>query len=123
MKSIGQTTWLIPDAYWPQFSNGKFPSHESVCLLNTGDKDATVALTLYFEDRDPMTGFTVTCGAKRTNHARLDKLKDKNGKTVPQGVPYAILVESNIPIVVQYSRMDTTQPEMALMTCVGYAAS
>ncbi len=121
MKAIGQTTWLIPDGYWPQFSTGKFPSHEAVCILNTGDKDATVEITLFFEDRAPLTGFTVTCPAQRTNHARMDKLKDKAGKPIPQGVPYAILAESNVPIVVQYSRMDTTQPEMALMTCVGYA--
>ena len=122
MKAVGAMTWLIPDGYWPQFSNGKFPSHEAVCILNTGDKDATVKLTLFFEDRDPMVGFMVSCAAQRTNHARLDKLKDAKGNPVPQGVPYAILAESSVPVVVQYSRMDTTQPEMALMTAIAFHA-
>ena len=120
MKALGETTWLIPDGYWQEFSTGKFPSHEAVCILNTGDKDAVVNMTLYFEDREPMVGFKASCGARRTNHARMDKLKNESGQSVPKGVPYAILVESNVPVVIQYSRMDTTQAEMALMTAIAY---
>jgi hypothetical protein len=122
MKSYGSTTWLIPDGYWQEFSTGKFPSHEAVCVLNTGDKDAEIDMTLYFEDREPMTGFKVKCPARRTNHARMDKVKSESGKAVPKGVPYAILVESSVPVVIQYSRMDTTQAEMALMTAIAFHA-
>lgn len=122
MKSLGTTTWLIPDAYWPEFSSGKFPSHESVCILNTGDTDAVVSMTLYFEDRDPMTGFKAVCPARRTNHARMDKIKNKDGQSVPKAIPYAILVESSVPVVIQYSRMDTTQAEMTLMTAIAFHA-
>ncbi|HYF48895.1 MAG TPA: sensory rhodopsin transducer [Planctomycetota bacterium] len=116
----GSKTWLIPDGYFPKFSSGKFRSHESVCLLNTGKAGARVNFTLYFEDRAPMKGFSVVCPAERTIHARMDKIKNKGGKPVPKGVPYAILVQSNRPVVVQYSRMDTTQPAMALMSTMGY---
>jgi hypothetical protein len=31
-------------------------------------------------------------------------------------------VESDVPIVVQLSRMDVTQPNLALMTTMGYPA-
>ena len=122
MKSLGATTWLIPDGYWQTFSTGKFPSHEAVCVLNTGDADAKLNITLYFEDREPMTEFIASCGARRTNHVRMDKLKNSKAEAVPKGVPYAILVESSTPVVIQYSRMDTTQAEMALMTAIAFHA-
>ncbi|MFC7395078.1 sensory rhodopsin transducer [Scopulibacillus cellulosilyticus] len=120
MLHYGEKVWLISDAYLPEHSSGRFPSHESVCLLNTGETDAKVHITLYFEDKEPMTGFKINCLASRTLHVRMDQLTSEDGQSVPVGVPYAILVESDQPIVVQYSRMDTSQPEMALMTTMAY---
>jgi hypothetical protein len=35
-------------------------------------------------------------------------------------VPYAMMVNSGENIIVQYSRMDTTQAEMALMTTMAF---
>ncbi|MBO4407258.1 MAG: sensory rhodopsin transducer, partial [Clostridia bacterium] len=35
MKAYGKKTWLIGDAYWDSHSNGIYPSHESICVLNT----------------------------------------------------------------------------------------
>lgn len=118
--SAGSKVWFVPDAYYPTISNGHFPSHESICVLNPGDKAAEVDITLYFEDRDKMTGFKAVCPAERTNHIRMDKLKDANGDGVPKGVPYAMMVTSSEKVIVQYSRMDTTQAEMALMTTMAY---
>lgn len=56
----------------------------------------------------------------RTNHIRLDKIKNKNGQTIPKDVPYALLVESDVEIVAQHSRMDVSQAEMTLMTTIAY---
>lgn len=120
-KAYGKKTWLISDGFWHSKSNGLFPSHESICVLNTSDKAATINITLFFEDRDEMSGFKVTCPARRTVHIRMDKQKNDKGQTVPQDVPYAMLVESDIELVVQYSRMDTSQSEMAVMTTIAYA--
>ncbi len=116
----GSKTWFVPDAYYPEKSNGLFPSHEAICVLNTGEKDAELEITLYFEDRDKMTGFRAVCPAGRTRHIRMDRLKDTAGNGVPQAVPYAMTVESSENIVVQYSRMDTSQAEMALMTTIAF---
>ena len=55
--STGKCEWLIPDAFFPVKDNGDYVSHEAICILNTGDEDATVDFTLYFEDREPMEGF------------------------------------------------------------------
>jgi hypothetical protein len=90
-------------------------------VLNPGKVDAHLNITLYFEDRDKMEGFKAECKAERTHHIRMDKLKNELNQGVPMGVPYAMMVISDVAIIVQYSRMDTTQAEMALMTTMAYA--
>ena len=89
-------------------------------MLNTGDEDAEIRITLYFEDREPMDAFITACPARRTHHIRMDKLKDQNGRAVPIGVPYAALLVSSAPIVAQYSRIDTTQPNETFATTMAY---
>ena len=42
------------------------------------------------------------------------------GMLIPKGTPYALEVESNLPIIVQFSRMDATQPANTLMTTMAY---
>lgn len=118
--SCGKCEWFIPDAFFPVKDNGDYVSHEAICLLNTGDKDANVEFTLYFENDEPMKGFSAVCKAERTNHVRMDKIVSIDGKKVPRGVPYAVLVKSDNPIVVQYSRCDTTQSELAFMGVIAY---
>ena len=120
-KKYGSKVWFIPDGYYPPVSNGTvYNSHEAICVLNTGKVNANIKITLYFEDRDKMDGFKAVCNAERTNHIRMDKLRDADGNGVPMGVPYAMMVESDADIVVQYSRLDTTQAEMALMTTMAF---
>ncbi len=116
----GKKLWLLGDGYWDSHSNGLFDSHESICVLNTSDRDATLNMTLYFEDCDPMCNFIAKCGARRTHHVRMDKLLNADGLPVPQDKPYAIMVESDVPVIVQYSRLMSSQPELGLMTTMGY---
>jgi len=120
MKAYGKKTWLIPDTYLNSTSKNDMISHEAICVINTSDTDAEIKLTLFFEDRECDTSFKSQCMARRTHHIRMDKIRNADGKGVPYDVPYAVLVESNTPIVVQYSRLDTSQVEMALMTTIAY---
>jgi len=119
METYGKRTWLIPDAFYPSVSTN-FKSHESVCVINTSGSTAKIKLTLLFEDRDLMDCFESTCGAGKTHHIRMDRIIGKNGETVPQDVPYAILVESSVEIVTQYSRLDTTQPAYSFLSTMAY---
>lgn len=116
----GAKVWFVPDCYYPSKSSGEQKSHEAICVLNPGKKDADIDITIYFEDRDCMMGFKAVCKAERTNHIRMDKLKNENGEGVPMDVPYAVMVRSNVEIIAQYSRMDTSQAEMALMTTIAF---
>ena len=84
-------------------------SHEASCLLNTSNEDAQVRFTFYFEDREPVGPVDVTLSARRTRHVRLDDPSQIGGVELPRGVPYAYSVESDVPIVVQHSRLDTSE--------------
>ena len=118
-KALGSRIWLIPDCYYPSTSSpGHYVSHEAICVLNVGDKDAHLKLTLYFEDRDPIRSFKAVCKAERTNHIRLTKLGREWQFNSPD-VPYAVMVESDQPVVVQYSRL-IPQAEMSLMTTMAH---
>ncbi len=115
----GHTTWYIPDCYWPtDGTDAPYVSHESICVLNPSDQDARLSITLFFEDREPIEGFTALCAARRTHHVRMDRQVSAGGVAVPRGVPYAAVVVSSAPVFVQYSRCDTTQTQMAFMTAI-----
>lgn len=116
----GKCEWFIPDAYYPETDNGSYVSHEAVCVLNTGDEDANIDITLYFENKEPKTGFHAFCGARRTMHIRMDRIVADDGSKVERGLPYAMVVKSSVPIVCQYSRCDTTQGELAFMGLLAY---
>ena len=116
----GKNVWLVPDGYMSDTEKGGLVSHEAMCVLNLSGKDASIDITLYFEDSEPMRGIHAVCRHERANHIRLDKVVTEDGRKIPQNTPYAVLVESDRPVVVQASRLDVSQPEYALMTTIAY---
>jgi hypothetical protein len=115
----GKRKWFVPDAYLPTESSGSAVSHEASCLLNTADEDAHVRFTFYFEDCEPVGPVDVMLGARRTWHVRLDDPSQIGGVELPRGVPYAYTVECDVPIVVQHSRLDTSEG-YALFTTIAH---
>ena len=39
---------------------------------------------------------------------------------MPRDTDYASLIESDVPVVVQHTRLDSRQPELAIMTTLAY---
>jgi hypothetical protein len=123
MTPIGRRRWAIAEGYVPSRSTGEgrsFESHETACLLNAGDRDATVAITLFFADREPAGPYRVTVPARRTLHLRFNDLSDP--QPVPRDTDYASVIESDVPIVVQHTRLDSRQAELALLSTIAFAA-
>lgn len=121
-QTTGARLWIVPDGYLPSRSTGDLPSHESTCVLNLSARQAVVKLTVFFEDREPLGGFRAVCPPKRTIHIRLDALKNDRRQSIPTGIPFALKVESSVPVVVQHTRLDSTQPALALMTTMAFPA-
>jgi hypothetical protein len=123
-RAVGRTCWAIPEGYIPGDSTGEgpaFESHETACILNTGDHDAHVEITIYFKDRDPAGPYTRTVPARRTLHLRFNDLDDP--EPVPRDTDYAALFESDVPIVVQHTRLDSRQAELALLSTMAFPAN
>jgi hypothetical protein len=118
--AVGKHQWFVPDAFLPSDSSHGVASHEAACLLNVGELDANVRFTFYFEDREPLGPVTVTLDARRARHVRLDDPRAIGGIELPRGVPYAYAVESDVPIVLQHSRLDTSAGAYTLFTTIGY---
>ncbi|QHT62394.1 hypothetical protein GXP70_22025 [Paenibacillus lycopersici] len=119
-QAIGEKHWIIPDGFIPPASApGAYESHESICVLNCASEEARLTITIFFEDRDPLENIAYVVPGRRTKHIRTSSLS-ANGASIPVGVPYAIEVLSDVPVIVQYSRLDATQAENALMSVVAY---
>ena len=109
--------WYIADMFWPAEGEiNTYNSHESICVLNTSKQDAEIKITLYYEDADPVLLEPVCCAAQRTHHIRMDKIKDCDGNHIRREVPYAACVKSDVKLIVQYTRLDTVQPNCSLMS-------
>ena len=122
MKPLGKKNWIIAEGYIPSYGTGKepeFASHETACFLNTSDQDAHVRITIFFSDKDPVGPYEVTVPARRTKHLRFNDLKDP--QEVPRDTDYASLIESDIPVVVQHTRLDSRQAENALLSTIAYS--
>lgn len=121
---IGRKYWAIAEGYIPPSSHGPEPemtSHETACLLNTSEQDAHVRIMIYFANRDPVGPYQITVPAKRTMHVRFNDLRDP--APVPRGTDYASTIESDVPIVVQHTRLDSRQAANALITTIAYAGN
>jgi hypothetical protein len=124
MDAIGRRRWAIPEGYIPsesRFSDRALVSHETACILNVGDRDAKVALTIYFADREPVGPYKISVGARRTLHLRFNDLDDP--EPIPRDTDYASVFESDVPIIVQHTRLDSRRAELALLSTVAYAES
>src|SRR3954471_7646000 len=119
--AIGARTWAIAEGYIPSASTGEGPaleSHEAACMLNPGAEPAQVEITVYFADRDPAGPYRLTVPARRTAHARFHDLEDP--EPVPRDTSYAAVIDSDQPIVVQHTRLDSRQPALALLSTVAH---
>jgi hypothetical protein len=122
MAEIGKRSWAIAEGWIPGSSHGPAPqltSHETVCVLNAGDRDAHIELTLYFADHDPVGPYRFTVPARRTRHVRFNDLTDP--APVPRETDYASVLVSDVPVVVQHTRLDSRQAENALLSTIAYA--
>lgn len=121
MEPIGRRRWVIAEGYIPSKSHGPEPqmtSHETMCILNSSDQDATVQVTIFYADREPVGPYIIQVPARRTKHVRFNDLKDP--APIPVDTDYSSLIDSNVRIVVQHTRLDSRQAENALFSTMAF---
>jgi hypothetical protein len=122
-RAIGHRRWAIAEGYIPAQSTGTTPqleSHETVCILNAGGADAHITVMVYFRERAPAGPFRFTVPAERTRHIRFNDFRDP--ETIPRDTDYSSVIESDVPIVVQHTRLDSRQPALALLSTIAFAS-
>jgi hypothetical protein len=122
MEPIGRKRWAIAEGYIPSrssFSEPALVSHETACILNAGDRQAHVDITLFFADREPVGPYRVTISPRRTLHLRFNDLKEP--AAVPRDTDFSSVFEADVPIIVQHTRLDSRHAEVSLLSTTAYA--
>lgn len=124
MSVIGRRQWAIAEGYIPPYSNGPAPqmvSHEAICILNSGDAEAHVDILIYYEGCEPVGPYHFTIAPRRTCHLRFNNFEDP--EKIQLDTPFSSVITSDVPIVVQHSRLDSRQAENALLSTIAFPGS
>jgi hypothetical protein len=117
MEPIGRKHRAIAEGSMPSqssFSHRALICHEPAGILNAGDRDAHVRVTVFFVDREPVGPYGVTVTSRRTLHLRFNDLKDP--EPIPCDADYASVFESDVPIVLRHTRLDSRHAELSLLS-------
>ena len=121
MKPIGERRWAIAEGYIPTWSHGPEPqmkSHETACILNASDQDAHIRIMVFFADKEAAGPYEITVPARRTKHIRFNDLQQP--QAIPPGTDFSSVIESDVPVVVQHTRLDSRQDANALLSTIAY---
>jgi hypothetical protein len=122
MVTIGRRRWVIAEGYLPgrtQSGSRELASHETACILNASDEPARVRITIFYADREPGGPYELVVPARRTAHVRFDDLSEP--EPIPRATDFSSLIESEVPIVVQHTRLDNRSGAIALMSTIAWS--
>jgi hypothetical protein len=121
MRPIGRRRWVIAEGYLPgppPAGPRALVSHETACILNASDQPAHVRITIFFADREPAGPYELDVPPRRTAHLRFDDLSAP--APIPRETDFSSVIESDVPIVVQHTRLDARSGSIALMTTTAW---
>ena len=113
----GKKVWVFPDTELPPEGVNIIPGHESVIVTNVTDKTAHIKFTLIYTDKAPVS-FEQTVDSMRVRCFRTNQEKDFGEYTAVMGEQYAIMLESDVPVIAQYGRAEPRA--VAFYTTPGY---
>ncbi|HEY9885708.1 MAG TPA: sensory rhodopsin transducer [Vampirovibrionales bacterium] len=127
LTGLGKKIWVIPEGYIPEYSSLKkgkhnysdkaLESHETFCVLNTNTVDAHIQLTIFFSDKDPIDTYKLVVPARRTKHFRFNDLAEP---MIEEGTDFSSVIQSDVPVIVQHTRLDSRQAEISLLSTIAY---
>ncbi|HET7320883.1 MAG TPA: sensory rhodopsin transducer [Longimicrobiaceae bacterium] len=122
MQPIGRKSWVIPGGHIPLESTGReptFTSNDLLCVLNAGGRMANLRMTLHYPMHDPVGPYPFTIAPERMRHIRFNDLIDP--VSMPLEMDYAAVIESDVPVVVQFGRLNTARKALATFSTLGFA--
>jgi len=118
---VGKRVWVFADGDLPPHPSGAAEpkAHEALMVVNRNDAPAHLKVTLMFESAEPKTDLALTVPARRVNCFRLDQPIWGGDYVIPFG-QYALIVESDVPVVAVFGRLDR-RPGMAYYSVAPYS--
>jgi hypothetical protein len=120
-KPIGKKKWAFSGGDIPLKGTGKEPeflSCDKISILNCSDSEANIEMTIFFAENPPSGSYKIVVEPQRVKKFRVNDLIDPHA--IPLGVPYGMFMESDVPVVVQFTRQYTAQDELAIMGTMAY---
>ena len=118
--TCGKKNWIIPDCELPPEGEGVLKGHESVIVVNDSNKTAHIKVKLFFVDKAAYENIEWTVEPQRVRCFRMNNPDDMSGYVVEKEIQYAMKLESDVKIVVQYGRLDNRQTNLAYYTTLGF---
>lgn len=122
MKAIGKIDWAFSGGRAPLKSTGKEPefiSHDKIAVLNTSEEAAFIEMIVFYEDAQPVGTYTVQVEPKRLKKIRFNDLIDPIPIQLDRN--YSCMIQSNVAVVVQFSRLNSGAISNAEMSTMAYA--
>jgi len=120
----GRKNWYFVDGWLPQeheLKNAGLVGHEAIMILNCCEKDAIVKMDIFYEDKEPDEDIELHVAARRVKCLRMDKPEDIGGIRLTREYQYSVRFRSDVDVIIQYGRMDVTQPNLAYIGFIGYS--
>lgn len=120
--AVGKREWVVPGGRIPLRSTGDEPamtSRDELRLLNASDENAAVVITVHYGDRDPIGPYEIEVAARRLRRVRVNDLIDP--LPVPLETDYALVIRADRPIVVQFTRCDTSSAKTATTGTIAFS--
>jgi hypothetical protein len=118
VKAMGRQRWAISAGWIPARGCNRepeFTSRDCLSLLNSGDEVANVRVMLAYAVRDPVGPYRLAVAPRRMRRVRINDLIFPEAVRLEEA--YGLAIESDQPVVVQFTRMDTRERANAgLMT-------
>lgn len=117
---FGEKIWVFPDLDLPPAGSFQMKGHESIIVLNMGEQDAHLRFTFFHPDAPPEQVEGIRVEARRVRCLKTDCPEDFPGFSPARETQYAVCLESDVPVVAQYGRLDTRDQPVAYYTVMGY---
>ena len=121
-RAIGRMRWAISAGCAPSRSTGPepmFTSQDALRVLNTGERLANVRITVLYAAHDAVGPYRLGVAPRRVRGVRLNDLIFPEAVRLDEA--YGLLIESDVPVVVQFSRHDTRQRANAGMLTTAWS--
>lgn len=108
MSAPGRCRWAIAAGCVPARASGpepEFTSRDQLCLLNAGEDAANVRVRVVYAAHDIVGPYRLVVAPRRVRHVRINDLIFPEAVRLDEA--YGLDIESDRPVVVQFSRMDT----------------